>query len=93
MDQNLKIGDRVRWTNPLSAEYENAEGEVVRVTRCCAQFTIYDVQFKFGIGTLFSNQIEPACQKPPKVAGTPVLKERSPRARNRGLTSNTHGRS
>jgi hypothetical protein len=56
------IGERVRWVRAVSGpEYRNVIGMVVAVIpddRNSRQFSMYDVQFSFGLRTLYGTQIE-----------------------------------
>jgi hypothetical protein len=60
---SFKVGDRVRWVRAaFSSEQHNALGTVVDVTpnddANLEAFTIYDIEFEFGIFTLYGSQIE-----------------------------------
>src|SRR5688572_4061321 len=63
VSQTFNHGDCVRWVKTLAPEYKNAEGRVVRITPSDVNrpdLVIYDVQFEFGLRTLFCDQLEPA---------------------------------
>ena len=62
MPQSFSIGDRVIWAKALRDEYRKAEGRIVRVVPSDSnlpQLVIYEVQFEFGLRTLFCDQLEP----------------------------------
>ena len=59
---SFTIGDHVRWVRgAVSSEQKNAIGVVLEVMPDDANleaFTIYDIEFRFGIYTLYGSQIE-----------------------------------
>ena len=62
MAAEFAVGDRVRWKDTHSGIYLNAEGTVVSVLNSPIhlEFTMYAVQFDFGIRAVFADQIEAA---------------------------------
>jgi len=58
----FKIGDHVRWIRgAASSQQKNAIGIVVEVmpdNENREAFTTYDIEFQFGIYTLYGSQIE-----------------------------------
>ena len=60
----FKTGDKVRRAEPFSSlEYKNAVGAVALVIPSdtdVPELTIYDIEFLFGIRTLYGDQIEAA---------------------------------
>jgi len=55
-------GEKVRWVRALSSpEYNNAVGTITAVIpddNNSPEFTVYDVQFSFGLMTLHGMQVE-----------------------------------
>jgi hypothetical protein len=58
------VGDKVRWVSAVSVpEYKNAVGVVESVIPNDTQvdeFTMYEIEFKFGPRTLYGTQIRTA---------------------------------
>ena len=60
---SFKVGDRVRWVRAaISSEHKNAVGTAIDVMSNddtnLEAFTIYDIEFQFGMFTLYGSQIE-----------------------------------
>jgi hypothetical protein len=59
---DLKVGDDVRWVHGVSLpEHKNAVGTITAVIpddASAPQLTMYDVNFSFGLMTLYGTQIE-----------------------------------
>jgi len=58
----FNVGDSVRWVRALSyPEYKNSVGIVQAVIpndNNLPGFTMYDVEFQFGLATLYGTQLE-----------------------------------
>ena len=58
-----KVGDHVQWTRAVSQpRFKNAKGLVTAVLDNDTQvddLTLYDVQFEFGLFTLYGTQLDP----------------------------------
>lgn len=67
-EDRLNVGDKVRWVRAvLGSQYSNAVGVVVLVIpddRHSREFSMYEVQFSFGLRTLYGTQIEAADANP-----------------------------
>ena len=63
-DRLFDSGQKVRWVRAVSVpEYRSVVGMVVTVIpddRHSREFSMYDVQFPFGMRTLYGTQIEAA---------------------------------
>ena len=59
-----KVGDYVCWTRAVSQpSFKNATGQVATILDNDTQvedLTLYDVQFEFGLFTLYGTQLDPA---------------------------------
>jgi len=64
---SFEIGDRVRWVHAVfQREKQDAEGIIVAVypADCgMARFDVYDIEFRFGVISLYGTQIKGAQEK------------------------------